>query len=69
MTTSSEDGGDEIIEIENNVGYTMDDLARDMEYLRVQGLIEVVGITPDGEALWGITPKGSEVFDDGGGKP
>lgn len=66
---NSEDGGDEIIEIENNVGYTMDDLARDMEYLRVQGLIEVVGITPDGEALWGITPKGSEVFIDGGGKP
>ena len=64
-----EDGGDEIIEIENNVGYTTDDLARDMEYLRVQGLIEVVGITPDGEALWGVTPKGLEVFNDGGGKP
>ena len=64
-----EDGGDEIIEIENNVGYTTDDLAHDMEYLRAQGLIEVVGITPDGEELWGITPKGSEVFDDGGGKP
>ena len=64
-----EDGGDEIIEIENNVGYTTDDLTQDMELLRIQGLIEVVGITPEGEALWGITPKGSEVFDDGGGKP
>lgn len=64
-----EDGGDEIIEIENNVGYTTDDLTRDMELLRVQGLIEVVGITSDGEALWGITPKGSEIVNDGGGKP
>ena len=68
-TMNSEDGGDEIIEIENNVGYTTDDLTRDMELLRIQGLIEVVGITPEGEALWGITPKGSAVFNDGGGKP
>ena len=64
-----EDGGDEIIEIENNVGYTTDDLTQDMELLRIQGLIEVVGITPEGEALWAITPKGSAVFNDGGGKP
>jgi hypothetical protein len=37
--------------------YTREDLLRDMEILRRLGLIEVVGMQPDGEWLWGPTQK------------
>jgi len=37
--------------------YTHEDLLRDMEMLRRLGLIEVVGVKPDGEWLWAPTQK------------
>lgn len=37
--------------------YTREDLLRDMEMLRRLGLIEVVGVQPDGEWLWAPTEK------------
>lgn len=39
------------------VDYTREDLLRDMDMLRKAGLIEVVGVNPDGEWLWAPTQK------------
>ena len=37
--------------------YTDDDLHDDMEFLRKAGLIEVIGVNPDGQWLWAVTEK------------
>ncbi len=37
--------------------YTREDLLRDMDMLRKVGLIEVIGVRPDGEWLWAPTEK------------
>jgi hypothetical protein len=37
--------------------YTKDDLHNDMEFLRKAGLIEVIGVTEDGQWLWAATEK------------
>ncbi len=37
--------------------YTREDLLRDMDMLRKAGLIEVIGVNPDGEWLWAPTEK------------
>ncbi len=42
--------------------YTVEDLKNDMESLRKAGLIEVIGITDDGEWLYGATPKSKELL-------
>jgi hypothetical protein len=44
--------------------YTREDLLRDMEILRKMGLIEVVGMQPDGEWLWGPTKKSLEMTEE-----
>lgn len=38
--------------------YTKEDLSRDLDALASIGLIEVVGIDPNGQWLWGPTKKG-----------
>lgn len=43
--------------------YTMEDLHRDMEGLRKAGLIEVIGITDDGQWLYGATEKSKKYFE------
>jgi DNA-binding MarR family transcriptional regulator len=42
--------------------YTVQDLKNDMESLRKAGLIEIIGITDDGEWLYGATPKSKELL-------
>jgi hypothetical protein len=42
--------------------YTVEDLKNDMESLRKAGLIEIIGITDDGEWLYGATPKSKELL-------
>jgi hypothetical protein len=37
--------------------YTPEDLHDDMEFLRKAGLIEVIGVNPDGQWLWAATEK------------
>jgi hypothetical protein len=42
--------------------YTVEDLKNDMESLRKAGLIEIIGITDDGEWLYGATSKSKELL-------
>jgi hypothetical protein len=37
--------------------YRPEDLHDDMEFLRKAGLIEVIGVNPDGQWLWAATEK------------
>ena len=38
--------------------YTKEDLSNDLDALASIGLIEIVGIDPNGQWLWGPTEKG-----------
>lgn len=44
--------------------YTKEDLLRDMEFLRKIGMIEVIGMRPDGEWLWGATQKALDMTEE-----
>lgn len=44
--------------------YTKQDLLADLELLREQGLIEVVGINDDGEWLYGLSESARKIIDD-----
>jgi|688.fasta_scaffold00969_48 hypothetical protein len=43
--------------MEHNDEYTKADLSRDLEALILAGLIEVKGVTEEGELLYGLTKK------------
>ena len=44
--------------------YTKADLEDDMEFLRKAGLIEIIGVNPDGQWLWAATEKGKSMSED-----
>ena len=44
--------------------YTKEDLHDDMEFLRKAGLIEIIGVNPDGEWLWAATEKGKNMSEE-----
>lgn len=44
--------------------YTADDLHDDMEFLRKAGLIEIIGVNPDGQWLWAATEKSKTMTQD-----
>lgn len=52
---------DEIFDYES---YTVDDLYRDMEILRKAGIIDIEGMTDDGQWLYGLTEEGKALLKD-----
>lgn len=52
---------DEIFDYES---YTVDDLYRDMEILRKAGIIDIEGMTDDGQWLYGLTEEGRAMLKD-----
>lgn len=48
---------------DNDYEYGMKDLIADMENLRKAGIIEVSGITDDGQWLFGMTEFGKSLYD------
>lgn len=52
---------DEIFEYES---YTINDLYRDMEVLRKAGIIDIEGMTDDGQWLYGLTEEGKSLLKD-----
>jgi hypothetical protein len=46
----------------NPDSYTMEDLQEDIEALRRAGLVEVIGITDDGQWLYGATEQSKKIF-------
>lgn len=52
---------DEIFDYES---YTIDDLYRDMEVLRKAGIIDIEGMTDDGQWLYGLTEEGKALLKD-----
>lgn len=48
---------------DSDYGYGMNDLLADMDTLRKAGIIEVSGITDDGQWLFGMTDFGKSIYD------
>lgn len=46
--------------------YRMENLAEDLEFLRKNNLVEIVGINEDGEWLYSLTKEAKKKLDDSG---
>lgn len=53
----------------SNDDYSMDDLVADLESMQEAGLIEVKGINPDGDWLYGLTELGQLLVGELGENP